>query len=355
VTFLERLHAFCPDVIHVHHAFKSRALLLDSRVQAETALLPLIVSPGGTDINLDFGMADRRETILRVLRMSRIIVAQGAETARSLRQLMPDLLDRIIDVPKAAAWFGDEPYDLRGMTGCSPEDVLFFLPAGIRPVKRNLECLAAAAKVHAIRPGIRFAAAGPAVDSEYAARFESEVKRSSIFSSWIRAIPPAAMRAAYNASDVVLNASFSEGLSNALLEAVVAGRPILASDIPGNRQTVLGEEGNLPAGLLFNPNDADDFVRKAVMLIDETALRRRLGEAARLRKACITRPEEEAKGLMAAYEGAIAKSRSSNGKKALPMLPMPGAPALPVAHCAKMARSPDRFQSRESTKKERQP
>jgi L-malate glycosyltransferase len=305
--FIEHLRTFRPDLIHVHHAFRTSTLLLDSGVLPQIDPLPIVVSPGGTDINLDLGVTERRNTIINVLRMARIIVTQGIEIARSIRQQMPDLADRVIDVPKAADWFGAESYDLRRMAGCSPDDILFFLPAGIRPVKRNLECLEVAAEAHKMRPGIRFVAAGPAVDSEYAARFEIEVNKLAFFAFWIRTIPPAAMRNAYSASDVVLNASSSEGLSNSLLEAVAAGKPLLASNIAGNRQTVLGEEGDPAAGLLFDPADTNDFVSKATMLVDDALLRSRLGEAGRLRKTGIPHPEQEADGLIAAYEIAITK------------------------------------------------
>jgi glycosyltransferase involved in cell wall biosynthesis len=116
------------------------------------------------------------------------------------------------------------------------------------------------------------------------------------------------MRSAYEASDIVLNASFSEGLSNSMLEAMAAGKPILASDIPGNREPVLGEEGDPNAGCLFDPYDPEDFVNKAIRLIDNEHLRKTLGNAASLRKNKIPGAAEEADSLLAAYAMAISKS-----------------------------------------------
>jgi L-malate glycosyltransferase len=309
-AFLEQLKSFHPDLIHVHHAYKTAALLLDPRSQSELTSLPLVVSPGGTDINLDFGMDGRREAILTVLGMARIIVTQSHENVRSLLDQIPDLADKIISVPKACCWFGNEPCDLRGIARCNPDDVLFFLPAGIRPVKGNLECLLALERVYDIRPRVRFVAAGPVVDSEYAGRFEREVNRLSIFARWIPAIPPAAMRCAYLSADIVLNASFSEGLSNSLLEAVASGRPVLASDIPGNRHTVLGEKGDPHAGLLFDPGNTADFLKQSIRLIDDPRLRQKFGEADILRGNRIPNPENEADGLIAAYRSAISRSRT---------------------------------------------
>jgi glycosyltransferase involved in cell wall biosynthesis len=264
VPFLECLQNFRPDLIHVHHAYRTATLLLDPLVLPKLSVLPLVVSPGGTDVNLDLGISERRQTTLAVLRMARVIVTQSFDTQRNLHLQMPELDSRIVNIVKSPSWFGDEPYDLRKAAGCGPQDILFFLPAGIRPVKGNLECLEAMEKVYQLRPRIRFAAAGPVIDVEYAVRFEHELSRLAAFAHWTRAIPPAAMRSAYLASDIVLNASLSEGLSNSLLEAISAGRPILASDIPGNRQPVLGEQGDIQAGWLFDPKDPEDFVKKAV-------------------------------------------------------------------------------------------
>jgi glycosyltransferase involved in cell wall biosynthesis len=115
------------------------------------------------------------------------------------------------------------------------------------------------------------------------------------------------MRSAYEASDIVLNTSFSEGLSNSLLEAVAAGRAVLASNIPGNRQTVLGNDGDPQAGLLYDPADSADFLKQSIKLIDDPQLRKRLGKANILRKHRIPNPEEEADGLIAAYKIAISK------------------------------------------------
>jgi glycosyltransferase involved in cell wall biosynthesis len=308
VTFVDRLHGFRPDLVHVHHAYKTATLILDPLVETHLRSLPVVVSPGGTDINLDFDRADARETIFKVLRMARVILTQSLETVQSLRRKMPDVAQRIINVPKAFSWFGDEPFDLRSLAGCDPDDVLFFMPAGVRPVKGNLECLLALERVHAIRPKIRFAAAGPAVDAEYTLQFERELDRLKTFARWIGSISPAAMRSAYEASDIVLNASFSEGLSNSMLEAMAAGKPILASDIPGNREPVLGEAGDLNAGCLFDPYDLEDFIDKAIRLVDSEHLRETLSNAAKLRKSKMPDAAEEANGLLTAYQAAIGKS-----------------------------------------------
>jgi glycosyltransferase involved in cell wall biosynthesis len=305
---LNQLTRFRPDLIHVHHAFRAGTLLLHPPFTSDGNGTPLVVSPSGTDINLDLKDAERKETVLRVFRMARIIVAQGNETEQQLKQHMADLKDRIVNVPKAFSWLGHDSYDLRTIAGCGSGDVLFFLPGGIRPVKGNLECLVAMVRLHGLRPNVRVVFAGPALDTDYAARFETEVRRLKSLACWIPVIPPEAIRSAFETADVVLNTSFSEGLSNSLLEAIGAGRPVLASDIPGNRLPVLGENGDPPTGYLFDPHDQDDFIRHAVKLIDDERTRNAFSQAGRLRASKWPSPETEAEGLIAAYKAALGES-----------------------------------------------
>ncbi len=303
--FADFADRFRPDVLHVHHAFRAGFLLLDPLVASKYGQLPVVASPGGTDIHLDLHDPARRDAVARVFRMARVIIAQSPETARSLSRHVPGLDGRIALVPKSLFWFGDALFDLRAAAGCGRGNVLFFLPAGIRPVKGNMECLRAFEKVHRARPDARFVAAGPEMDAAYAARFRQEIGRLAACASWIGCIEPEAMRSAYDGADVVLNASFSEGLSNALLEAIAAGCPVLATDIPANRGPVLGTGDSAPAGCLYDPYDAEDFVRKAIGMIDDGERKARYGRSLLQRRSAWTDTDAEAAGLIRAYEIAL--------------------------------------------------
>lgn len=81
------------------------------------------------------------------------------------------------------------------------------------------------------------------------------------------------------AADVFWIASEYEGQSNAVIEAMQAGVPVVASDIPGNRDLVLpGETGKLVA-----VGDTADFARQTNTLLEAPELAATLGEAARKR------------------------------------------------------------------------
>jgi glycosyltransferase involved in cell wall biosynthesis len=302
----ENLLSFAPDVIHVYHAFKAGSLFL-RHFERNGHTLPLVLSPGGTDINLDLRNPDRSESILQILEMADVIVGQSSPILQHIRERIPSTANRLVAIPKACIWFGNEPFDLRTQTNCGADAVLFFMPAGIRPVKGNVECLHAMETVHGLRPQTRFAAAGPIIDIQYARTFEQEIRRLSAFASYLGSIHPAKIRAAYNSADIVLNFSFSEGLSNSMIEAVAAGRPILASNIPGNQHPLLFEDGKLRAGCFFDPLNPKDFVNKAVRLIDDEQIRGSLAAAARQIAPKLASPDLEADGLIAAYKLALNK------------------------------------------------
>jgi len=79
--------------------------------------------------------------------------------------------------------------------------------------------------------------------------------------------------------DVLWLGSEYEGQSNAIMEAMLAGVPVIATDIPGNRDLVV--DGT--TGYLVPPGDRFEFTRRTHWLLDDEALRKRLGEAGRQR------------------------------------------------------------------------
>lgn len=58
-------------------------------------------------------------------------------------------------------------------------------------------------------------------------------------------------------SHATLLASYHEGMSNVLLETAATGRPVIATDVPGSRETF--ENG--VSGIAFKPKDSADLVR----------------------------------------------------------------------------------------------
>ncbi|MHC1713772.1 MAG: glycosyltransferase [Solidesulfovibrio sp.] len=78
-------------------------------------------------------------------------------------------------------------------------------------------------------------------------------------------------------SDIFMQPSFYEGTSLALLEAMAAGKPIVASDIPGNRDILRQGEN----ALLCPPDSPDALAAAVCRLAEDPALATALGEAAK--------------------------------------------------------------------------
>jgi glycosyltransferase involved in cell wall biosynthesis len=79
--------------------------------------------------------------------------------------------------------------------------------------------------------------------------------------------------------DVLWLGSEYEGQSNALLEAMSAGVPVIATDIAGNRDLITDNV----SGFLVPVGDRFEFARRTHWLLDDESLRQRLGEAGRER------------------------------------------------------------------------
>lgn len=90
-------------------------------------------------------------------------------------------------------------------------------------------------------------------------------------------LPPQAVAAVLGETDIFVLTSHSEGRPNVVVEAMAAGRAVVATALPGVRE-LLEHESN---GLLFNPGDTVALTDHLRHLANDPALRLHLGDAAR--------------------------------------------------------------------------
>src|SRR3970282_465799 len=62
---------------------------------------------------------------------------------------------------------------------------------------------------------------------------------------------------------ILVSASASEGMSNAIIEAFSAGTPVVASNVPSNNEIVT----HLETGLLYTYGDENDLAQKLTLLL----------------------------------------------------------------------------------------
>ena len=76
--------------------------------------------------------------------------------------------------------------------------------------------------------------------------------------------------------DVYVQTSLWEGMPISVLEAMALGKPVVATDIVGNRDLVIhGKTG-------FLAKNAEDFIRYVKILVDDQQRRRRMGDEGRM-------------------------------------------------------------------------
>lgn len=107
--------------------------------------------------------------------------------------------------------------------------------------------------------------------------------------------------------DVMLSCSAYEGQSNSILEAMALGIPVIATDIPGNRDLVVDGE----TGILV-PDSGEDFrrrrrlfVEKILGLLEDEPLRQRMGEAAKARIARSFSLDRMIRGYVELYDSIL--------------------------------------------------
>jgi glycosyltransferase involved in cell wall biosynthesis len=126
------------------------------------------------------------------------------------------------------------------------------------------------------------------------------------------------MPAVYARTDiVVLPSYYGEGLPKVLLEGAAAGRPLVASDINGCREIVRDGEN----GVLVPVKDADALARAIGRLVEDRALREKMGAAGRRLVAEHFSVEQVARETLDAYR-ALLRGRWPRAASA-PSLPMP--------------------------------
>jgi colanic acid/amylovoran biosynthesis glycosyltransferase len=90
---------------------------------------------------------------------------------------------------------------------------------------------------------------------------------------------PVEVRERLHGADVLLHASLSEGIPNAVLEAMACGLPVVVTDCGGTREAVTdGREG-----FVIPRRDPHQMAAALFALSRDPALRRRMGEAGRAR------------------------------------------------------------------------
>jgi glycosyltransferase involved in cell wall biosynthesis len=120
-------------------------------------------------------------------------------------------------------------------------------------------------------------------------------------------LPPDRLGALLHVADLFVMPSLFEGMSIALLEALHAGLPILSSDIPSQREVLVGR--GAPCAILLPPADVDAWAAAVANLLVDAAQRLALGDAARNRAELFSK-----RHMTAAYNDELMSATRAKGR-----------------------------------------
>ncbi|HXH02174.1 MAG TPA: glycosyltransferase [Candidatus Competibacteraceae bacterium] len=195
------------------------------------------------------------------------LVAQGVNAKRLL--IIPNGVD-------TARFECGDPRSLRRELGLGEDALVLGMVASLKPVKDHVTALQALALLH--RQGwpahLVLAGHGP-LQAELQAQAQTTGLGDYVHFLGVRDNVSSILAGV----DVFLLTSLTEGLSNALLEAMAAGLPAVATRVGGNPEVVVDGE----TGYLVEPQQPQALCQSIARLAGDAALRRRLGQAGRAR------------------------------------------------------------------------
>jgi glycosyltransferase involved in cell wall biosynthesis len=160
----------------------------------------------------------------------------------------------------------------RASLGLPADQPVVIWTGRLDPVKGFEEMLAAFARVIEDYPAILVLVG----DGPYRCTVEQLIRDYSLSAHSVMLGQRTDVPSLLHMADVFLFCSRTEGLPNALLEAMAAGLPIVATDVPGCRDLIEHKQ----TGLLASPGSVRDIAAQLCALLRDRASARRMGAQA---------------------------------------------------------------------------
>lgn len=166
---------------------------------------------------------------------------------------------------------------LRAELGAGHDDVVVGMVGRMVREKGFLEFFEAMRQVMDVRPNVRMLLIGP-TEKDQSDGLDPVALTSNLDparTAWLghRSDIPEL----YGAMDVFALPSYREGVPRALMEASASGLPVVATNIRGCREVVKDGE----TGILIEPRQVPPLRNAILRLVDDSALRTRMGQAGR--------------------------------------------------------------------------
>ena len=218
----------------------------------------------------------RRIALWLATRMSDAVVTVSHSLARQLRRDLLLSADRLITIPNGVRHFPTRESSLRRELGLADTDQLVVAVGNLYPIKGHTYLLQALALLAPRLPRLHVAIAGR---GELASPLRAQAAALNVHDRFHLLGLRSDIGNVLCAADVFVLPSLSEGVPLALLEAMLAAKPIVATTV-GEVPTVL--DGGR-AGVLVPPADASALANALASVLVDLAYGQRLGLAAATR------------------------------------------------------------------------
>jgi glycosyltransferase involved in cell wall biosynthesis len=170
----------------------------------------------------------------------------------------------------------DEPADtdLRARLGIAPGERIVGMVANLNPWKRQADLVRAVCYLRQVYRDLHLVLVGTGPDQDELRRLAFELRQQGhvhILNGISNAVPVVKL------FDVAVLCSESEGFSNAVLEYAFCGRPIVCTNVGGNRELIVHGE----TGLLVAPGDVTGLAAAIARLLTRPSEAEEVGRNAR--------------------------------------------------------------------------
>ncbi|HZP53367.1 glycosyltransferase family 4 protein [Actinocrinis sp.] len=233
-------------VLHLHcaHALWPETVMLCARLRRQRYIVHFHLDVDGSGSLGWLLPAYKKHVFGRVLRGAGAVIALTESQARFLREEYGIAKERIFVVPNGIEerYFADATAPARDEDQAGPLRLLF---VGRLDVQKNVARLLDAMSL--VREPVRLRLVG---DGELRTELEAQAVRLGLDVEFSGRLLGPELVAAYRAADAFVLPSDKEGMPLAALEAMAAGLPVVATDVPGNSDLLQG------VGILAEPEPA---------------------------------------------------------------------------------------------------
>jgi glycosyltransferase involved in cell wall biosynthesis len=181
-------------------------------------------------------------------------------------------------------------------------EIVITMVGNIRRVKGHDLFIRAAAAILPDFPNTSFSIAGDVLEPDYFAELQTLVRDLNLTGRFHFAGGVANLRGHLAAADIFVLPSRSEGFSNAIVEAMAASLPVVATNVGGNAEAV--EDG--VTGFIVPPEDPGALTAAISRLLRDPALAARMGAAGRQRALDLFTTEAMMQRITATYARLLA-------------------------------------------------